>query len=30
MQSWQVIQVGDFIAAPQHGHREGGSTDLTR
>ncbi len=30
MQSWQVIHVGDFIAAPQHGHREGGSTDFTR
>jgi len=30
MQSSQVIRVGDFIAAPQHGHREGGSTDFTR
>jgi hypothetical protein len=30
MQSSQVIRVGDFIAHPQHGHREGGSNDFTR
>jgi hypothetical protein len=30
MQSSQVIRIGDFIAHPQHGHREGGSNDFTR
>ena len=30
MQSSQVIRRGDFIAHPQYGHREGGSTDFTR
>jgi hypothetical protein len=30
MQSTQVIRIGDFIAHPQHGHREGGANDFTR
>lgn len=28
--SSQVIHVGDFIAHPKYGHKEGGSTDFTR
>lgn len=30
VQSSQVINRGDFIAHPQYGHKEGGSTDFTR
>jgi len=30
MQSSQVINRGDFVAHPQYGHKEGGSTDFTR
>jgi len=30
VQSSQVIRVGDFIANPKYGHKEGGSTDFTR
>jgi hypothetical protein len=30
VQSSQVINRGDFIAHPQFGHKEGGSTDFTR
>lgn len=30
VQSSQVIRRGDFIAHPQFGHREGGSTDFSR
>jgi len=30
VQSSQVIRVGDFIAHPQYGHKDGGSTDFTR
>jgi hypothetical protein len=30
VQSSQVIRVGDFIAHPKYGHKEGGSTDFTR
>ena len=29
VQSSQIIRVGDFIAHPQYGHKEGGSTDFT-
>lgn len=30
VQSSQVINRGDFVAHPQYGHKEGGSTDFTR
>jgi len=30
VQSSQVINKGDFVAHPQYGHKEGGSTDFTR
>jgi hypothetical protein len=30
MQSSQVIRIGDFIAHPRHGHRDGGGNDFTR
>jgi hypothetical protein len=30
MQSSQVVNRGDFVANPQFGHKEGGSTDFTR
>ena len=30
VQSSQVINRGDFVANPQYGHKEGGSTDFTR
>jgi len=30
MQASQVINRGDFVAHPQYGHKEGGSTDFTR
>ncbi len=30
MQASQIIRKGDFIAHPQYGHKEGGSTDFTK